>query len=637
MSSSDRAEVSQPQDDAAKNRESVVAALSAGDVDQIRIAARRFLQEAASPARAARFLRGAAEKAAPTELKPFRVGILSSFTIDMVHDPLIAHGLTEGLAVDIYQAGYDQYHQEILSPDSGLYRYEPDAILLAVDERRWAPEVYDNYLTEGIDQHTELAEMVVSRVRDLITTLRQHCNAPVLLHALSYPRHPSLGILDSTSESGQRQLIARINDGLAELARDAGAIYLVDVDAIVQTIGYASWYDSRLDFFARSPIARSAFDALARYYLRYLRALSGYSRKCLIVDLDNTLWGGIVGEDGIMGVQVGSEYPGNAFVAFQQAVRALRDRGVVLAIASKNNPADAEAVFTENPGMALTLDDFSAREIHWEPKSLSISRIAEKLNLGLRHMVFVDDNPAECAEVEQALPAVTVIRLPAQPEKMVDTLLADGLFDALQFSNEDARRAELYRQRDAAEKLRTEAGSLEDYYRSLEMKLHLTNVTADNLARASQMTQKTTQFNTTTRIYTEAELDTLRNDTQWKTLTMRVVDKFGDNGIVGLMLAKCDGDYYDIDTMLMSCRVINRGVETAMLRWLADLGRKEGARAIGGWILPTKRNVPVRDLFERHQFEIVQKRGDDVLWQLDLSEPKIDLPDWLEIQDTTEV
>lgn len=637
MNSSDGAELAQSQDDATRNREAVLAALASGNVDQIRVASRRLLHEATSPARAARFLRGAVEKAAPTGLKPFRVGILSSFTINMVHDPLIAHGLTEGLAVDIYQAGYDQYHQEILSPDSGLYLYEPDAIVLAVDERRWAPEIYDAYLTDGIASHAEVAETVIDRVRDLVATLRRHSGAPVLLHALSYPRHPSLGVLDSTSEIGQRHLIARINDGLAELARDTGAIYLIDVDAIILTVGYDKWYDSRLDFFARSPIARPAFDTLARYYLRYLRALSGYTRKCLVVDLDNTLWGGIVGEDGVQGVQVGSDYPGNAFVAFQRTVRALRDRGIVLAIASKNNPEDAEAVFTDNPGMAMTLDDFSARELHWEPKSLSIARIAEKLNLGLRHMVFADDNPAECAEVEQALPAVTVIRLPAQPEKMVDALLSDGLFDALQFSNEDTRRTELYRQRNAAEKLRSEVSSPENYYRSLEMKLHLTNVTANNLARASQMTQKTTQFNTTTRIYSEAELDALRRDANWQTMTMRVIDKFGDNGIVGLMLARRDSAHYHIDTMLMSCRVINRGIETAMLRWLTNRGRTQGMSAIEGWILPTKRNVPVRDLFERHRFEIAEKCGDSVLWRLNLSKVEIEQPDWLEINDATEI
>jgi FkbH-like protein len=251
-------------------------------------------------------------------------------------------------------------------------------------------------------------------------------------------------------------------------------------------------------------------------------------------------------------------------------------------------------------------------------------------------MVFADDNPAECAEVAQACPGITVIQLPAQPEQMVDALLSDGLFDTLQFSDEDARRADLYRQRDAAESLRASAASTEDYYRSLKMRLHLRPVTDDNLSRASQMTRKTTQFNTTTRLYSEAELDTLRKRNDWRTLTMRVVDAFGDNGIVGLMLSRRDGDHYDIDTCLMSCRVINRGVETAMLHWLAAQARSEGLAALEGWILPTKRNVPVRDLFERHGFSLAETTAEGGRWRLNLADSSLDVPDWLEIIDQTE-
>jgi FkbH-like protein len=553
----------------------------------------------------------------------------------MVHDPLIAYGCTEGLAVDIYQPGYDQYHQEILAPDSGLYSAKPDAIILAVDGPRWAPELFYQYLPNGLQAGDALVDAAVSRVGDLVAELRRHSAAPVLLHSLGYPRHPALGILDATQEAGQRHLIAKVNEGIAALSREHAAVYLVDMEAIIQSVGYGSWYDGRFDFFARSPIARSAYDVLARYYLRFLRALSGNSRKCLILDLDNTLWGGVAGEDGPLGIALGSEYPGNAFLAFQQAVLALRDRGVVLAIASKNNPQDVEDVFADNPAMLMKLKDFSAREIHWEPKSLSISRIAASLNLGLRHMVFVDDNPAECAEVAQAHPGVTVIQLPEQPERMIDALLSEGLFDSLQFSNEDSRRADLYRQRDEAEKLRVETTSMEEFYRSLQMQLHLSPVTADNLARASQMTRKTTQFNTTTRLYSEAELETLRRSNDWRTLTMRVVDKFGDNGIVGLMLARHEKDHYYIDTFLMSCRVINRGVETAMLHWLAEAARAEGSAGLEGWVHPTNRNVPVRNLYERHGFSVAETTEDGTRWRLDLADNSIEVPDWLEIVNTT--
>jgi FkbH-like protein len=622
------------QDDAAARR-AFLEALGGNDVDRIRSTTRTYLRRTSSPARTARFICGSVEKVSPTGLRPFRVALLSSFSIQMVHDPLVAHGYTEGLALSVYQPGYDQYQQEILDANSGLYRGEWDAIVLAVDGTRWAPEIYERFLVGGHKQEAQLVDSVVRRIGDLISRLRRGCKAPLLVHTFAYPSHPALGVLDATAAAGQRRLISRVNDGLVAVSSENGSVFLVDLQAIVQMVGQDNWYDARLDFMARSPIARSAFDALARYYLRYFRALSGNSRKCLILDLDNTLWGGVVGEEGPLGVALGSEYPGNAFIAFQRAVLGLRDRGVVLAIASKNNLQDVAAVFAENPAMQLKLDDFSAKEIHWERKSQSVARIAEALNLGMRHIVFADDNLVECIEVTEAHPGVTVIHLPAKPEQMVEALLRDGLFDSLQFSDEDTRRADLYRQREKAEESRAEAGSMEDFCRSLQMKLYLTGVTSTNVARLSQMTRKTTQFNATTRLYTEAELEDMQRSKKWRTLAMRVVDKFGDNGIVGLMLANREGDHYNIDTFLMSCRVINRGIETAMLHWLGVAARLEGLDALEGWILPTARNVPVRDLYERHGFSLVQTNDTGQRWRCTLSARPIVLSDWLEVTDST--
>lgn len=618
------------------DRRAFLEAVAARDYDQIRSATRRILENTSSPSRTARFVRQTMQDVNCPDLKPFKIALLSSFSIEMVQDPLIAHGYAEGLSVNLYNPGYDQYHSEILRPDSGLYKEEPDLIILAVDGPRWAPELYGDYLTKGRSDGPDLVSEIVARVDELIGQIRQRTTSPVLLHSCAYPRHPALGILDASQNDGQRQLIGAVNSALIELSNQLGGVHLVDMDSVIQSIGHDHWYDPRLDFFARSPIARSAFDQLAQHYQRYLRALSGNSRKCVILDLDNTLWGGIVGEDGPLGVALGSEYPGNAFVAFQRAIINLRDRGVVLAIASKNNPGDVQEVFEKNTSMLLTLDDFAAKEIHWEPKSISVARIAEALNLGMRHMVFVDDNPAECLEVERAHPAATVISLPKKPEHYIEALLANGYFDTLEFSDEDSRRGHLYQQRDAAEKLRVESGSLEDYYRNLEMSVFLAPVTADSLSRASQMTKKTTQFNTTTRQYSELQLDKILSNPDWKTLTIRVVDRFGDNGIVGLLLAHRQSNIYEIDTCLLSCRVINRGVETTMLNWLAETARAEGLTGIEGWIYPTSRNPPVRKLYEQHGFSIVEESDENTKWRFELAGNEIEVADWLQINDTAQ-
>ena len=622
-------------DSADLERIALQEAVRTGDLDRVRGAARRMLGRTSSPVRAARFVRATIEKAPPAGLKPVRVALLSSFSIELVEDALFAHAYTEGLGVHLYRPGFDQYQQQILDPTAGLYAFEPDLVVLAVDGRRWAPELYGGFIASRGNEAGALIEAIVSKVRSLLVELRSRTTAPVLIHAFPYPRYPALGALDATSKDGQRELIARTNEQLAAVARELGAVYVVDVDALTGAIGHDAWYDARLDLFARSPISRSAMDTLARCYLRYLRALSGFTRKCLVVDLDNSLWGGVLGEVGPLGIALGGEYPGNAYVAFQHALLALRDRGVLLAIASKNNPQEVEQVFAENPAMVLKLEHFAARQVHWQPKSESIARIAETLDLSPRHFVFVDDNPVECAEVERVHPSITTIELPAQPERFVHAVLHEGLFDSLSFSVEDTRRSALYDQRDAAERLRADSSSIEVFYRSLNMRVHLDRVGAHSIGRASQMTQKTTQFNATTRLYTEADLTARLKNPDWAMLTMRLVDRFGDNGIVGLLLAERRGDVYDIDTLLMSCRVINRGAETCMLHWLAASARAEGFAAIEGWILPTARNVPVRDVYERHGFTALETTDRGTRWRMDLATATVDAPAWLDIIDQT--
>ena len=613
-------------------RAAYLAALADGDTLRARAEARRYLQTANSPTRATRFIRAQAEAAALDDLKPYRVALLSSFSIEFVEDALWVRGFVEGLNIDIYRPGYDLYRQEILAPDSGLYRFEPDAVVWAVDGPRWAPALYDEFISGGRGAGEKVVADTLADISNLVRSFRAQSNAAILCHTLLPPRFPDLGILDALEPDGQSELIARVNSGLAGLARSEAGFYPVDLGVALRDLGYREWHDPRLAFMARSPIARQATGDLAALYMRYIRALTGRNRKCLVLDLDNTLWGGVLGDEGPLGVALGSEYPGSAFVAFQHAVLRLRERGIILAIASKNNESDVEELFERNSAMVLKPEHFAARQIHWEPKSLSLKRIADELNIGLEHIVFADDNPAECAEVSQALPEVTTILLPRQPEQFIEAISAEGLFDSLALSAEDLRRAELYRQRAEGEKLRESSGSLEDYYLSLDMTVHLAPVTAASLARASQMTQKTNQFNTTTQRYSEAEISDRMASPDWTTVTARVTDRFGDNGIVCLAMGSVANGSMLIDTFLMSCRVIGRTVETAVLGRLVQAASAEGAKSIEGWIYPTKRNTPVRDLYRRHGFTLAQSGEDGAeLWRLDLEAGTVQIPSWLKV------
>lgn len=609
-----------------------VEALATESLERVCGAARRLLAAANSPIRAAKFIRAQIEAKPPEGMQQFRLTLLSNFTIEVVEDPLWAHGVTEGLAIRVHNPGFDIYRQEILDPTSTLYREKPDAIILALDGTRLAPSLYDSYLTEGCRDEAAIVRSVLDDVSTLIRNIRERLDSPILFHSFLPPRFPHLGVLDPQKRNGQVRLIARVNQGLTDIAAEVRDFYTIDIEAVVRELGYRHWHDPRLALFARMPIGRSAMDQLARTYLRYLRALTGRSRKCLVLDLDNTLWGGVLGEEGPLGVKLGSEYPGNAFVAFQKAVLGLRERGVLLAIASKNNAGDVDEMFKRNPAMVLKPKHFSATQVNWGAKSLAIERIAKDLNLGLEHFVFADDSPAECAEVSQTLPQVTTILLPSQPERYIEALLGDGFFDSLAMSAEDKHRAQFYHQRNAASRLQRSTRSLEDFYSSLGMTVHLTPVTEASLPRAAQMTQKTNQFNTTTRRYTESELAKRMAAKDWITLTGRVTDCYGDNGIVCLAMAQVRDSVMDIETFLMSCRVIGRTVETALLHRLVAIALDSDLEAVEGWIIPTKRNIPVRDLYERHSFEPIEECDDGrIKWRLSSATSSIVTPHWLTI------
>ena len=583
--------------------------------------------------RTARALCGhlSAHRAANPSLRAVRVALLSSFSIEFLHDHLIAWGLANGLAVELYQAGFGQYRQEILDARSGLYRFAPDVTILAVEGEDWVPAAYRDFM------HLPEGEQgaLVMRWRDeaavLMKCFREHATTPLLIHNFPPVRVLALGAIDAQQQHGQQQLIAHLNDACANLARSVADVYVVDYAALVGRHGTGNWYDARMRHYARAPIAGPMQPHLVAEYMKFLRAHAGLARKCLVLDLDNTLWGGVLGEDGPAGVALGANYPGSAFLEFQRHVLDLHARGVILAIASKNNAADVAEMFATNKSMLLTPAHFSAQAVHWRPKSESLREIAAALNIGLEHMVFADDSAAERAEVRQALPGITVIDLPAQPERYAEALLQEGLFDTLGLSAEDRRRGDLYRQRAEAEAVRGKVGSVEDYYRDLEMVVSVAPVQATSLTRTAQLTQKTNQFNITTRRYTEAEVARRASDPDWFVATIAVRDRFGDNGIVGIVMAQKRASTLEIDTVLLSCRVIGRTIETAMLALLCDRARQYGVASLLGTIIPTAKNEPARELFAQHGFAQSDVATDGTTrWHLDLAHATVAWPEWLQ-------
>ena len=595
----------------------------------------RMLLAAAPGGGTDRFIRKLAQggEAARLDLRPYRVALLSSFSIEFLHDALIAQGVANGLGITVYQGGFGTFRQEILDPASGLYAFRPDLAVLAVEGEDWLAEAYGRYSSADPNLQAHPARFK-DELASLLGQFRAHSQAPLLVHDFAPPAYEPLGIADGASPQGQAGLLKGLNQAMAEVGAGLADTHVLRYAALVSRVGGEQWYDPRMKLYAGFPLTQAAARHLSREYLKYARALLGLSRKCLVLDLDNTLWGGVVGEDGIDGIKIGPQYPGNAFMAFQHSIQALRARGVILGLASKNNPQDVDEVFANHPHMVLRRGDFAAAEIHWEPKSESLRRIAETLNIGLEHIVFADDNPAECEHIRLLLPMVTVIQLPPRPENYVQALYEEGWFDTLSLSAEDAQRAALYAQRAQAETLRGSSADLEGFYRDLDMVLTFAPVHEKNLPRVAQLTVKTNQFNATTRRYTEAEVARRMADPAWVLAAVSVADRFGDNGLVGVMMARREGEALAIDTFLLSCRVIGRAVETAMLARLCAAAASMGATSLLGVIVPTPKNEPARDLFKRHGFthEATDEAGADT-WRLDLETSPIPYPAWFKLAD----
>jgi FkbH-like protein len=361
-----------------------------------------------------------------------------------------------------------------------------------------------------------------------------------------------------------------------------------------------------------------ALPLLARHTVAVLAASLGLNKKCLALDLDNTLWGGIIGEDGLAGIALGAGPQGEAFVAFQEYLLQLKQKGILLAVASKNNDADARAVFTDHPDMRIRLDDLALFVCNWNDKAANLRLIASELNIGLDTVVLVDDNPAEGALVRQILPEVDVITLPADPSQYV-RVLADYLrFETSTLSKEDLQRTQQYQARAEAARLASSAQDIEEFYRSLQMKAVVAPFDDFHLPRIAQLIGKTNQFNLTTRRYSQEDLRAWMNDPDVAHLYLRLRDRFADHGLVGVLMARRQGQTLDIDTWLMSCRVIGRTVEAEMLARLCGLAKQMGCTKLRGTYIPTSKNQMVEDLYPRFGFTLVDNVNGTTTWEYDI-------------------
>src|SRR5262245_12731580 len=555
------------------------------------------------------------------------VALVASFTIDPLVPVLTVEPARAGFAATASVAPFDSIHQQLRDPTSECVRSRPDVVFVAQLLETAAPPLWESFVALSPTEIAELGEMVLAELVASVRRFRELSSADVVVHDFALPSAPALGIAEPMASPSQTDVVRELNRRLAEaLAKIPGASVL-GFDRVCADVGYARWRDERMWDAALSPLTAEATRALARAQARYLRALRGEPAKCLVVDLDGTLWGGVVGEVGVGGIDLGDAYPGRSYLRFQRALLGLRDRGVLLAVNSKNNPDDVDEVFATHPGMVLQPQHFAAIRVNWQPKPENMVAIAEELSIGLDSLVFFDDSPAERLAMRHALPEVTTIEAPSDPSQHASVILACGLFDRLAITEEDRKRAEMYRQQAHRKDLERSAGSLEGYLASLEMKAEIRPVDELSFRRVLDLLAKTNQFNVTTPRYNAQELQRLVDDESAAVVTLRVTDRFGDNGIVGVLILRAT-DRAVIDTLLLSCRVIGRTVETALLAFAAEWAAQQSLPALHATFIATKKNGPAADVFARHGFqEIGTTAGDGAThWTLVLEDSKLSWP-----------
>jgi FkbH-like protein len=552
-------------------------------------------------------------------LEPFGLGMIGTGTLNSIEAPLVAAAARHGFSLDCRRGEYDQILQQAVSPDSIINRANLDAVLIAIDYRSLPLRCQIGQETEAV----ATARRALAFIASVTDGIKRHSRAVPIVQTIVPPAEPLFGALDRSVPGSAFDLVTRLNAMLAETYRgEAGVLF--DVARLAETVGAANWHDPTLWNLSKIPFANTYLPLYVDHVARLIAAFRGKSRRCLVLDCDNTLWGGVIGDDGLDGIQLAQgDATGEAFLSLQRYALALRDRGIVLTVSSKNDDGVARRVFREHPEMLLREKHIAVFQANWQDKATNIQAIAEELSLGLDAFVFVDDNPVERELVRRSLPKVAVPELPEDPALFARTLAAAGYFDAVLFSDEDLTRAEQYQANADRAILRSSVGDLDAYLDSLDMEVTFRPFDATNRARITQLINKSNQFNLTTRRYTEAEIAAVEGDPTVFTLQARLTDAFGDNGMISVVICRQEADdAWRIDTWLMSCRVLMRGVEQAVLNELMRTSRSLGIRRLIGVYRPTDRNQMVRDHYEKLGFESLGDRDDgSTEWVLDTARP----------------
>ncbi len=548
-----------------------------------------------------------------------RVAVLGGSTTHDILEVLELFLLDHGIRPGFYESEYGQYWQDAVFGSPGLDAFRPDLVYIHTSVRNIScfPS-----LRQSPAEVDALLEKEFQRFALMWDSLREKFGCPVIQNNFELPYYRLLGNGDAADVRGRVNFVLRLNEMFAHYARTHANHYVNDLHYLAADYGLRAWSDPQYWYLYKYCLAVPAIPQLAFSVANIIKSLYGKNKKALAIDLDNTLWGGVIGDDGPEGIEIGQETSlGQAYSEFQAYLKALRDRGIMLNVVSKNERGNA-LLGLNHPEGTVRPDDFIVIKANWENKDLNVKAVCDELNIFQDSVVFVDDNPAERAIVASRLPGVAVPALD-KVERYIEVVDRSGFFEATALSDDDLKRNDMYQAN--LERARLEQGceNYEDYLKSLEMVALIRDFDEIYLQRITQLTNKSNQFNLTTKRFTDAQMRAAAADGNLIRLYGKLTDKFGDNGVVTVVIGRREGDLLHVELWLMSCRVLKRGMEHAMLDELVRRCREEGVRTIRGYYFATEKNRLVRDFYADMGFEPVGRDGGDSVWELDVAKHAI--------------
>ena len=540
-------------------------------------------------------------------LVPTRIAILGGSTTSEIRSVLELFLLAHGVRPTFYESGYNRYREDALFENSDLWNFKPDVVFI---HTTWHNVARFPGIMDSAAQVEEQVRDEVTRFVSIWEKLHAGLGAVIIQNNFDLPRLRPLGNLEASEVSCRVNYLLRLNAEFAKYAQSHSRFLINDIHYLSAQVGLTVWHDQNYWYNFHMAVSPTATVALARNVAGIVKSIYGKSKKCLVLDLDNTLWGGVIGDDGLQNLILGRDHPvGEAYLDFQRYVKELQRRGVILAVCSKNDPENAKEGFS-HPDSVLKLDDFSAFKANWDPKPENIRKIAAELNIGLDSLVFVDDNPAERELVAGQLPEVAVPDLGSDVSCFAEALEQARYFELERVVQDDINRAAYYSSNAQRDSHQANFADYGEFLASLDMTAEIAPFCPVYLERISQLINKTNQFNLTTRRYTSAEVEAVAADPSFLTLYGRLADKFGDNGLVSVLIGHIVNDSVELDLWLMSCRVLKREMEFAMFDVLVEECHERGIRKILGVYIPSKKNGMVAQHYAGLGFSRVDRTAD---------------------------